>query len=284
MSQYTYRNILVPIDLSESSLNALDTAVILATKKKAKLIILYIEDEGMDFIVNEKNGLFHQHDHTDVISALANSIQNKTGVKPEVVKNDGPVTACIIKTCIYNNCDLIVMGAHGASGYRDGFIGTNTYNVIKYAPCPVLTVPANKKWTQFRKIVFPIRPVTGALMRYDIVKNFISSDSQLNILGLSYRRMERVQNVLDEIALEISKKIREDKIIAKTLWGNGNGIAEDVLSYSGEHNPDLLVVTSSLDVTNKPHFVGPNAQKIISHAKMPVLSIRKFSVPVTAIN
>jgi nucleotide-binding universal stress UspA family protein len=280
MSQYTYSNILVPIDLSESSLNALDTATALAVKKKAKLFILYIEDEEMDSILNEKHGLFNQLDHSDVISALANSIYNKTGLKPQVIKNDGAVTPCIIKTCIENNCDLIVMGSHGASGYRDGFIGTNAYNVIKYANCPVLTVPAGKKWTQFRKVVFPIRPVTGALMRYDIVKNFLSSDSQLNILGLSYRRQERVQNVLDEITLEISKKIREDKVIAKTSWGNGNGIAEDVLSYSGEHNPDLIVVTSSLDVTNKPHFVGPNAQKIISNAKMPVLSIRKFSLPV----
>jgi hypothetical protein len=101
----------------------------------------------------------------------------------------------------------------------------------------------------------------------------------LNILGLSYRKQERVQNTLDEITMEISARIKEDRVIAKTSWGNGFGIAEDVLSYMGEHNPDLVVVTSSLDVTNKPHFIGPNAQKIINHSKTLLLSIKKVPVP-----
>lgn len=279
MNRYSYKNILVPVDLSEPSLNALETAASLAVKKRAKLFILHVEDNSMDFLQGERESIHTDEHSSDVVSALANAIQHKAGLKPVVLKEQGAVTPHIIKACMENDCDLIVMGSHGASGYRDCFIGSNTYGVIKYAPCPVLSVPAQKKWTQFRKVLFPIRPVTGALVRYDVVKHFMSPDSQLNILGLSYRKQETEQNLLDEITLEITKKIQDDKITAKTAWGNGYGIAEDVIAYAGQSNPDLLVVTSSLDVTNKLHFVGPNAQKIISHSKVPVLSIRKISQP-----
>ena len=283
MNQFTFRNILVPIDLSESSLNALDTAISLAVNKNAKIFLLHIDDEGMDFIV-ERNGIFNRPDHTNVISALANSIFDKTGLHPVVMKKDGAVMPLIIKACVDNDCDLIIMGAHGASGYRNGFIGTNSYNVIKYAPCPVLTVPSGKKWTRFKNVVFPIRPVSGAPMHYDIVKNFLSSYAQLHILGLSYRLQVRDKNLLDESTLEFSSMFSEDKVNIKATWGNGNGIAEDVLMHSNKYNPDLLIITSSLDVTNKPQFVGPNAQKIISSAKVPVLSNRKFSIPVASTN
>lgn len=284
MNPYSYKKILVPVDLSESSLNALETAASLAVRKKARLFILHVEDDSLDFLPNEKTGFQMEELSSDVVTALANAIQHKAELKPVVIRKQGAVTPMILKTASENDCDLIVMGTHGASGYRDCFIGTNTYNVIKYASSPVLSVPPNRKFTTFRKVLFPVRPVTGALVRYDVVKHFLSQDSQLNILGLSYRRQEREQNTLEEITMEISARIKEDRIIAKTAWGNGNGISEDVISYAGQYHPDLLVVTSSLDVTNKPHFVGPNAQKIINYSKVPVLSIRKIALPLVLNN
>ena len=277
MTQYNFKKILVAVDLSEASLNALDTAAALAKKHAAKLIILNVEDNSFDFLRDE---FVHLYDpSSDVVSALANAIQHKTELEPEVIQLTGPVASTVVRVCMENHCDLIVMGTHGASGYRDCFVGSNTYNVVKFATCPVLTVPAQKKWTQFKKVLFPVRPVTGALSRYDLAKQFLSPNSQLSILGLSYRRQEREMNLLEELTLEISSRIKEDRVITKTAWGSGSGIAEDVLSYAGQNNADLIILTTSLDVSNKPYFIGPNAQKIMSNAKMPVLSIRKIAVP-----
>jgi nucleotide-binding universal stress UspA family protein len=40
---------------------------------------------------------------------------------------------------------------------------------------------------------------------------------------------------------------------------------------------DLIVISSTVDVANKPFFIGPISQRIINHARMPVLCVFKMS-------
>ena len=89
-------------------------------------------------------------------------------------------------------------------------------------------------------------------------------------------------SVLEELTLEISSRVKDDRILTKTSWGNGGAISDDVLNFSLQHYSDLIVLTSSLDVTNKPHFIGPNVQKIVRAAKVPVLCVKKTGVFVGA--
>jgi nucleotide-binding universal stress UspA family protein len=275
MSVCTIQNILVPVDLSESSLNALDTAAALAQKHEASLQLLNVVEHNWDALHEDVFSLGGTTDALDVLYALAGSIQHTHNIKPSVVQEEGNVSDTIIKTSLKYHSNLIVMGTHGASGYRDGFMGSNTYSVIKRAGCAVLAVPGLKKYLSFRKVVFPIRPVAGALRRYDIVCHFVSTQSSLDVLGLSYRKMERETNVLEKIVQEIKDQLNADKINPTILWGAGRTVADDVLSYAHQINPDLIIITPVLDVTTKPKFVGPHTQKIINCAKAPILSIKK---------
>jgi nucleotide-binding universal stress UspA family protein len=283
MSFYNIKKILVPVDLSEISLNALDTAVALAKKHNAVVQVLYVieikpgsfEDSGFQ----SNNYLTNS---SDVLTALAGAIQHANDIKPILLQEEGNVTDTIIKTSLQQHSDVIIMGTHGASGYRDGFIGTNTYSVIKNSSCPVLTVPPKRKYLSFKKILFPIRPVSGALMRYDVVCQFIAPQALINVLGLSYRSMERETNVLDKIIDEIKDKLEMDNVKANAIWNSGNSIADDVLTQSQQTAAELIVITSVLDVTTKPNFIGPHTQKILHCSKVPVLNIKKLSVPMLA--
>jgi nucleotide-binding universal stress UspA family protein len=146
MSVYKINNVLVPVDLSESSLNALDTAVNIAKKHQAGLKILYVEEYSFRTMQDVSSSYFaNTINSADIINALVGAIQHRHSIKPVVLQEEGNVSDMIIKTSFLHHTDLIVMGSHGASGYRDGFIGNNTYNVIKYAACPVLSVPHKKK-------------------------------------------------------------------------------------------------------------------------------------------
>jgi nucleotide-binding universal stress UspA family protein len=278
MSVYTIQNILVPVDLSESSLNALDTAAALAQKHKASLQLLNVVEHQWDAFQEDAFSPGGTTDSLDVLNALAGSIQHTHNLKPSVIQEEGNVSDTIIKASIKYQSSLIVMGTHGASGYRDGFMGSNTYRVIKQAGCAVLAVPDLRKYLSFRRIVFPIRPVAGALQRYDIVCHFVSPQSCLEVLGLSYRKMERETNVLDKIVQEIKDQLDADKIKPSISWGAGRTVADDVLSFAHQDNSDLIIITSVLDVTTKPKFVGPHTQKIINCAKAPILSIKKAGV------
>lgn len=272
--------ILVPVDLSESSLNALHTAANLAKKHRASLHVLYVDESSFQTIEDMGTPYYSNLVNAgDVINALVGGIQDKFGVEPVVSMQEGNVAECIIKSSFLMHADLVVMGAHGASGYRDGFVGNNTYNVIKYAACPVLSVPQRKKVSAFKNILFPVRPVAGALSCYQVVSHFTSPSTVVEVMGLSNRMIvDTATSVLDTIISEINVQLQNDAVTVKPFWSEGNSIAEEIVRYSN-NTSDLVVVTSGLDVTSKPKYVGPHAQKIIHCSRVPVLSIKKNSVP-----
>ncbi len=280
MLPYTIRKIIVPIDLSETSLNALDTAVALAKKHKASLLMLNVIESGFEFLTDGGgfSSFTNLSNSADVLSALAGTIQHTHNIVPKVIQEEGHVSQVILKTTLLQQADLIVIGTHGASGYRDGFIGSNTYSIIKHSTCPVLTIPPKRKFLSFRKVMFPIRPVAGALSRYDVVSQFIAPNASLEVVGLSFRRMETDTSVLEKILEEVKDQLEMGRITTRTAWGNGNTISEDVLTYMHKSFPDLVVITSVLDVTPKPNFIGPHTQKIMNCSKVPVLSIKRVGI------
>src|SRR5690606_6977261 len=52
-----------------------------------------------------------------------------------------------------NNIDLIVMGSHGASGFKELFIGSNTEKVIRPSEIPVLAIKGDKSDVKFDKVI-----------------------------------------------------------------------------------------------------------------------------------
>jgi nucleotide-binding universal stress UspA family protein len=281
MNFYNINTVLAPIDLSESSLNALDVAVAIAKKHQAGLQILHVDENSFPVTDDTSASYLSNNFHsTDIINALVGAIQHTHGIKPVVLNEEGNVSDMIIKTSFLQHADLIVMGSHGASGYRDGFVGNNTYNVIKSATCPVLSVPQKRKLTSFKKILFPVRPVTGALMPYEVVSRFTNPNTVMEVWGLTYRMIvETAGSVLETIIGEIRDQLQRDGVAVKPLWSEANSIADEIVRYTNKTNPDLVIVTSALDATSKPKYIGPYAQKIIHCSKAPVLSIKKLSVP-----
>jgi nucleotide-binding universal stress UspA family protein len=280
MNHYSIQKILVPVDLSETSLNALNTAVALAKKHNAVVQILNVREQ----LPSRHNNLYYppsaKSANTDVLSALTGAIRDSNNEKPELIQETGNVVDLVIQTANTEKSDLVVIGSHGASGFREGFMGSNAYGVIKYASCPVLTIPPVKKYTGFKRVLFPIRPVSGALMRYGIACNFLSMHATMQVLGLSYLKLERETSVLDKIVEEIKEQLEEDKIIANTYWGRGNSFVDDILYFAQMNNPELIILTSNIDAVTKPNFIGPHAQKLLHCSRVPILS--SLGVPVPA--
>ena len=273
-----FKKILVPVDLSESSLNALNTAVIIAEKHGAYIQILNVIEPL--FISDELANSSGTRANEDVLMALAGSVERAYGMEPEVIQKKGNVVEAIIHVSEVQQSDLIIMGTHGASGYRVDYIGSNTYNTIKHARCSVLTVPPQTKVHSFEKITFPVRPVSGALSAYNILCNLISSGAALDIIGLPYHTFGSMPNILDKIVDEKNDRFIADKITIKSSWVSGKNIAEDVLDNAYQNKSDLIVITSGIDVITKPNFIGPHAQIMINASKVPLLIVKKIGQPV----
>jgi nucleotide-binding universal stress UspA family protein len=61
-------------------------------------------------------------------------------VRVERALREGPFTQVILEAALEFRADLIVMGAHGRTGFRRLILGSVAEEVLRKAPCPVLTV------------------------------------------------------------------------------------------------------------------------------------------------
>jgi nucleotide-binding universal stress UspA family protein len=274
----TLSHILIPIDFSESSLNAYESAITIAVKNHASVTIIHVHDNTFNTDVsNITPGHKIADNFEEILNALADAAQSRIGKLPKVVLIDGSTSASIVNTADKMGCDLIVMGAHGASGFREYYIGTNAYNVIKYASCPVLIIPTKKKSSQFNNVLFPLKPLPGALKRYDLISCISAKgvDKSLHLICLSSLKNEDDEHLLAYLVDELKDKMAEEPINIFTQFSFGNHIAEKVLKTADQVRADLILLTPSIDITNKQFFIGPYTQRIVHQAKMPVLVVKR---------
>ena len=274
-------NILIAIDFSEPALNALNTAVAIAEKTGASLFIVHAQDTVLEFIgISITNKERRRNNSENILTAMVNDISRKSSVQCMLIEEEGHASEIILRNAVKHDCDLIIVGTYGASGYKNGYIGSTTYNVIKFATCPVLVIPPDKAWTSFRQPLFPIRPLTTAVQHYDFIRNLLEPQSQLRVLCLSSSGEQKKINDLNELIAEIQKKLTEDKVSADIQWNQVSSIPQTVLMYADRDNSDLIVITPIIDISSKQFYVGPNAHTIIYCAKVPTLIINRVNTNV----
>lgn len=273
------KSILVAIDFSEPSFNALHTAVCIAEKCKAAIYIIHVQDNIFQFIgANAITINSVVNNSSSILTALANDIEKKSGIKAVLIEEDGYATEAIVKNAVGHKFDLIVMGSYGASGYRNNYIGTTAYSVIKFAPCPVLIIPAEKRWESFERPLFPVRPVMTALRHYDVIRNFLRENSTLYILSLSYSGQPGMTSDINELISGMKEKLNRDKVTAKIEVNREGHISQNILAQADLSKSDLIVITPAIDVSPKHFYIGPNAHYILHNARVPVLVINKVNI------
>lgn len=265
------KKILVPTDFSEGSLNALETAIDIAICNNALLQILHITD------IMPGAEVPHSIEKIKMIcDAMAGNILINHGIKAEILFAEGIVGHVIAKIVFENKSDLVIMGSHGLSGARELFIGSNSYYVIKRVACPVLLIPEGKKWIEFDKILFPVRPSVLSLKLYEFIYNLVKHNKEIckvKIFNISTDHFENDMPQLSATALEIKNKYQDSKIELSVSISKNRNIAESVLTKAKQMQTDLIVISPGIDIADNPFFIGPFSQRIINHSKIPILSL-----------
>ena len=281
MLNATLQKLLVPIDYSDTSLNALDLAVAMSRRHDAEIRLLHVINPGQ-YLFAWSNGAQTDPSKEAVISTetqklqkLAETIAADAYVRCAYTCRTGVVCETIVETAREFDADFIVMGTHGTSGIREYFMGSEAYRVIKTASCPVLTVPNNQPWTDFNEIVFPVRPVPGALDKYEVARKIIrKNNAHLTVLGLLDGEDDQKIETLNQAIASLRDQLSQDEVNSDTLLLQTDSIAKTVLEKAADLRADLIVITADLDTTVQHFFVGPFAQQIVNRATVPVLSIR----------
>jgi nucleotide-binding universal stress UspA family protein len=271
---------LIPIDFSEISFNALTHAAQIAKHFDNDLVLLSILED--DFLSNIFS--FNKNDMKENLAkeALKSRLKEKAEelLKPlhinyELSVKSGKIYKTIIETAEEFGCDSIIMGTHGASG-AERIIGSNASRVISYSSTPVIVVKTSKNPNAYKNIVFPLD---------------LSSESKQKVkwaihLGKSYQstihilthkvgdeflnnklmaNLKQIQLLLDENGIQHSVTISEDS----------NDFARKTLEFAELKLADLIMImTQQEDKSIREYIIETYAQQIVNDAgNVPVMCI-----------
>jgi len=156
--------ILVPVDFSDCSLDALEYATVVAQQAKASLLLLHVLEPvsyGLDFTLGHSRTREQVRETwTKRLEELAASLMvTQVPVKSQL--RGGHPADSILDSTHTQPCDLIVMGTHGRRGISHAFSGSVAEAVLRKALCPVLTVRNPKFGPDHRRVIpTEMSPVT----------------------------------------------------------------------------------------------------------------------------
>jgi universal stress protein A len=138
------RSILLPADFSECSQRAFHLARTLARDYRARLVVLHVATPPPFVHPGELQRALEGPDGygAELEAQLRHRYAADPRTEVEYRVCDGDPVSEIVRLAGELGCDLVVMGMHGRTGLSRLLVGSVTEEVLRAAPCPVVTV----KW------------------------------------------------------------------------------------------------------------------------------------------
>lgn len=138
--------ILVPIDFSASSLNALEEAVEFARPYEAEVIVLFVIEREFHtplVLVPDPRAFLdaQTREAEQRLAQIATRLGGKN-VRHRTMVEFGVPYQTIVDSARRLKADLIVMSTHGRTGLAHVLIGSVAERVVQHASCPILLLRA----------------------------------------------------------------------------------------------------------------------------------------------
>jgi nucleotide-binding universal stress UspA family protein len=289
MEKLSIKNILVPTDLSESSVPALRYARLLADRFNANLTVMHADTTSYPVDMFADTPVVYSpaapEESEKFRSEIASRVKEWLRGRPyEVVVVAGQPASAILHVAEVRQPDLIVMGTHGRRGWRRALLGSVAETVLHTSTIPVVTVGAKvRNATQaVTTIVCPINftEVAADALRYAaeladafgaelIVLHAVEAPGDLEPDERA-RHETRVRGWIDA-GMQASCTYRE-----VVLRGNP---AERVLDCTDDFDADLLVIGAQHTRFRDATAIGTTTERLVRFAECPVLTIARAAVP-----
>lgn len=232
---------LVPTDFSDNAKRALVYACNLAKEANTEIVLLnsyQVPSSTANVMINFIDIL--EEDSKKDLDKLMNEIKDEfPNIKFSPYSAYGTLTEAIKKASEKYNIDLIIMGTAGESNISNKLFGSNTTDAIKNAEQPILVIPKDTDYSQWKDITFasnllhsnndcpfaPLKEVTSI------------SESHLNIITVVEDASKVDIKIIDE---RISQKLEHVSYKINIL--ENKSVVDGILEFIEKTPTDLLVM------------------------------------------
>ncbi|NUM79878.1 universal stress protein [bacterium] len=299
----TINKILYPTDFSDHSHRALRHALFLARQYKATLHILHA-------VVLHGEDPYNPELHFPALDEVEKELEKKASermlhmIQNSSVKDVSIVRAqergvspapVILEYAVKNDIDLVVIGTHGRRGLRHLLMGSVAEEVVRMAPCPVMTVRHNGHVSETVKmdtIVVPVDFSEHSLKALSRAKEMAAVyDSRLQVLYVfDFPNYPAFYQSVENIVFDSIKRIENKSIDElKKFYAGAEGsdvkaefhvldgrASHEIVEFASKQHADLIVMATH-GLTGLQHLlIGSVAEKVVRSAECPVLTIKSF--------
>lgn len=231
--------ILVPVDFSETSLNALFYAIQLFGQSTGEITVLHTYGTSSSAFHMKNIDWILEKDAQREMEVLIEKVQKEESgivLKTKIVK--GNAVSAIASLGNSGAYGFIVMGTKGASGLKEVFIGSVAGGVISKTQAPVLVIPENYRYRPLNEITFAVSgiPFSNASVVEPLRKLAKMHSFKVNVLHVAEGKKPYIEDLLSSI---------EDlNPLLTYAFGVGN-INQRLNDYLTENNPGLLCLVRS---------------------------------------
>jgi len=269
--------ILVAIDFSESSQNTLDHAADVAKALNANLVMLWIKNsKSISHLGISKNDDIHKAVE-DSFNAFVDSVSSTLNrERIETIIKEGDSSATITKVAKELNVKMIIIGTHGAHGYKKYLMGSNANKVLATAPCPVITILPNRDIGRgLDVIVVPIDSGVDTRQKLPLATLMARKfNAEIHILGLYFSNIEtirrRVDSYSDQAHAYVIKQGVKNVVLHKTYSKDG---ARTIINYAKKVNAGLIAVMIDAELGGSSWSFGSQAKQFVNQSPIPILNV-----------
>ncbi|MFH1981530.1 MAG: universal stress protein [Pseudomonadota bacterium] len=137
------RRILLPVDGSDHSTKAVDTAIEMAELMSGDIILVHCRKSLPLYLGEPYFQAVHDQvvSHADEMMVPYRRQLEVSGITFSERILEGRPSEVICRVAELEKCDLIVMGSRGRTDLQGLLLGSVTHRVLHSAPCPVVVVP-----------------------------------------------------------------------------------------------------------------------------------------------
>jgi nucleotide-binding universal stress UspA family protein len=302
MKTVSIQNIVVPVDFSKMSVQAIQIANQLARRFGASIHLAHVRqfNYAADFVTSAPPVVpfsfmpYEQDGDRSVLKELK-AVAGESGVSSASchVLNGAPPFDEICRLAQRISADLVVMPTHGRTGLKHVFLGSTAERIVQHSSCPVLVTRQNsvqsKNGSRFRtkKILVPVdfSSCSREGLRYAIAfaNEFGAGIILLHATSLGYVYSSEGTAIYDVPGLQkaarktAQHKMREfvrsvnfGPVKFETVVTTGSPVP-DICAVAQDHDVDLII-TSTHGFTGFTHvLIGSISEQVVRHAPCSVL-------------
>ena len=139
-----FTKILVPVDGSDNSYRALETALVLSEKLGSNISVVNVmEQVPITHIESEKllSELLeaYKKENQEILSKCS-EIARQKGITIKSVLLQGNPAPVILDFIRKENFDLVIMGSRGMGKFKELIIGSVSSKIVHHSPCAIMII------------------------------------------------------------------------------------------------------------------------------------------------